>query len=66
MHTYTGFYERFALKLVISFLLQMLEYGRAHFELQPRTGQLIENLEPGDMEMSFEEFLAQEKKDAFW
>lgn len=45
---------------------KMLEYGRAHFELQPHTGQMIEKLEPEDSEMSFEELLAQEKKDAFW
>lgn len=45
---------------------KMLEYGRAHFELQPHTGQMIEKLEPEDTEMSFEELLAQEKKDAFW
>ncbi len=50
----------------MSLLSQMLEYGQAHFELHPRTGQLIENLETEDMEMSFEEFLAQEKKDTFW
>lgn len=46
--------------------LQMLEYGRTHFELQPNTGQLIEKLDAEDEEISFEELLAQEKKDSFW
>ncbi|MCO5548990.1 hypothetical protein L7F22_002455 [Adiantum nelumboides] len=48
------------------FGLMMLEYGRAHFELQPHTGQIMEKLDPEDSEISFEEFLEQEKKDAFW
>jgi hypothetical protein len=39
----------------------MLEYGRAHFELQPNTRQLIERFE-----IDVEELLAQEKKDSFW
>ncbi|XP_024380427.1 uncharacterized protein [Physcomitrium patens] len=46
--------------------LKMLEYGRAHFELQPNTGQLIEKFNADDEELSFEELLAQEKKDSFW
>jgi hypothetical protein len=46
--------------------LQMLEYGRTHFELQPNTGQLIEKLDAEDIEISFEELLAQEKKDSYW
>lgn len=46
--------------------LKMLEYGRAHFELQPNTGQLIEKVDADDEEISFEELLAQEKKDSFW
>lgn len=44
----------------------MLEYGRAHFELQPNTGQLIEKFDADVEELSFEELLAQEKKDSFW
>ncbi|KAG0623709.1 hypothetical protein M758_3G195100 [Ceratodon purpureus] len=46
--------------------LKMLEYGRAHFELQPNTGQLIEKIDSDVEELSFEELLAQEKKDSFW
>jgi hypothetical protein len=46
--------------------LKMLEYGRTHFELQPNTGQLIEKLDAEDIEISFEELLAQEKKDSYW
>jgi len=44
----------------------MLEYGRAHFELQPNTGQLIEKIDSDGEELSFEELLAQEKRDSFW
>lgn len=63
----TMVYNRLQEQLKLSPAYQkMLEYGRAHFELQPHTGQMIEKLEPEDMEMSFEELLAQEKKDAFW
>lgn len=54
------------LTMVLSYALKMLEYGRAHFELQPNTGQLIEKFNADDEELSFEELLAQEKKDSFW
>ncbi|MCO5556976.1 hypothetical protein L7F22_010531 [Adiantum nelumboides] len=60
-------YNRLQEQLKLSPAYQkMLEYGRAHFELQPHTGQIMEKLDPEDSEISFEEFLEQEKKDAFW
>lgn len=63
----TVVYNRLQEQLKLSPTYQkMLEYGRAHFELQPRTGHMIEKLEADDSELSFEEFLEQEKKDAFW
>eukprot|EP00249_Psilotum_nudum_P023229 c28794_g1_i2 orf=582-3110(-) len=63
----TVVYNRLQEQLKLSPAYQkMLEYGRTHFELQPRTGQMIEKVDAEDMEMTFEELLAQEKKDAFW
>ncbi|KAI5072129.1 hypothetical protein GOP47_0012235 [Adiantum capillus-veneris] len=63
----TVVYNRLQEQLKLSPAYQkMLEYGRAHFELQPHTGQIMEKLDPEDSEMSFEEFLEQEKKDEFW
>ncbi|KAJ7559281.1 hypothetical protein O6H91_04G077400 [Diphasiastrum complanatum] len=60
-------YNRLQEQLKLSPAYQkMLEYGRTHFELQPNTGQLIEKLDGEAEEMSFEELLAQEKKDSFW
>ncbi|BBM99327.1 hypothetical protein MPTK1_1g20470 [Marchantia polymorpha subsp. ruderalis] len=63
----TVVYNRLQEQLKLSPAYQkMLEYGRTHFELQPNTGQLIEKVDSEDMEISFEELLAQEKKDSFW
>ncbi len=49
--------------------MKMLEYGRAHFNTSPETGKFVERplmLDEEEQEISFEELLAQEKKDAFW
>ncbi|CAM6089710.1 unnamed protein product [Calypogeia fissa] len=63
----TVVYNRLQEQLKLSPAYQkMLEYGRTHFELQPNTGQLIEKIDSQDVEISFEELLAQEKKDSFW
>ncbi|KAL2652051.1 hypothetical protein R1flu_020179 [Riccia fluitans] len=63
----TVVYNRLQEQLKLSPAYQkMLEYGRTHFELQPNTGQLIEKVDTDEMEISFEELLAQEKKDSFW
>eukprot|EP00899_Mesostigma_viride_P020175 jgi/Mesvir1/28159/Mv04721-RA.1 len=46
---------------------KMVAYGQRHFTLVPSTGQLVERADPDDEEeISFEELLAREKKDAYW
>ncbi|KAH7372989.1 hypothetical protein KP509_17G032300 [Ceratopteris richardii] len=64
----TVVYNRLQEQLKLSPAYQkMIEYGRAHFQKQPQSGHLIETFkQPEEPEISFEELLELEKKDAFW
>eukprot|EP01018_Ginkgo_biloba_P020967 Gb_22488 [translate_table: standard] len=63
----TVVYNRLQEQLKLSPAYQkMLEYGRTHFQSQNNTDQLLEKPDQEDAEISFEELLAQEKKDSFW
>lgn len=63
----TKVYNRLQEQLKLSPSYQkMLEYGHGHFQSHLNTGQLLEKSEAEDAEISFEELLAQEKKDSFW
>lgn len=63
----TEVYNRLQEQLKLSPAYQkMLEHGHSHFQSQLKTGQLLEKSESEDAEISFEELLAQEKKDSFW
>ena len=46
-------------------LTQMLEIG-ACMELKAKSGELMEDTDTEFADISFEELLAQEKKDSFW
>ncbi|GLJ59835.1 hypothetical protein SUGI_1524510, partial [Cryptomeria japonica] len=62
----TVVYNRLQEQLKLSPAYQkMVEYGRTHFQSQHNTGHLEKSDEEDD-EISFEELLAQEKKDSFW
>lgn len=47
-------------------LSQMLEISACLEELKDKSGKLIESADPEYTDISFEDFLAQEKKDSFW
>lgn len=51
--------------MVLISLSQMLEIG-ACMELKSKSGELMEGTDTEFADISFEELLAQEKKDSFW
>lgn len=57
--------NRCSVKLLTCHLFKMLEIA-VRMELQAKSGELVESLETDSADISFEELLAQEKKDSFW
>lgn len=57
--------NRRSVKLLTCHLFKMLEIA-VRMELQAKSGELVESLETDSADISFEELLAQEKKDSFW
>jgi hypothetical protein len=51
--------------LSLSLSHQMLEFS-ASMELKAKSGELMDNTDTEFSDISFEELLAQEKKDSFW
>jgi hypothetical protein len=51
--------------LTFSLLLKMVEIS-ASMELKAKSGELVESIDTDFADISFEELLAQEKKDSFW